>query len=119
MSARRCVLLHEGHCGFAGDTTMFITTRRAVALAVLAGCAAHAQTGAPRLTGLTPNMSGAAATVSTVGAIDRTNPFFQPLGSNGRSCSSCHVQDQGWTITPQGAQARFAATGGTDPLFRT
>jgi hypothetical protein len=66
-----------------------------------------------------PNSTGAAATFSTAGFIDLTNPFFQSLGTNGRSCVSCHVQGEGWTITPRGVQARFAATQGTDPIFRT
>ena len=66
-----------------------------------------------------PNPGGLAATFSTAGYIDLTNPFFQSLGSNGRSCASCHVQTDGWTITPGGLQARFDATKGTDPVFRT
>jgi cytochrome c peroxidase len=75
----------------------------------------------PALPNLLPavNESGLAATYSLAGSIDRTGPFFQSLGTNGRSCSSCHVQAQGWTITPHGVQARFALTAGTDPVFRT
>ena len=65
-----------------------------------------------------PNSSGAAQTFSRAGRIDTSNPFFQSLGTNGRSCASCHVQGEGWTITPQGLQRRFAATQGTDPIFR-
>src|SRR6185312_5328279 len=26
--------------------------------------------------------------------------FFTPLGTNGRSCGTCHVQAEGWSITP-------------------
>ena len=63
--------------------------------------------------------TGFAVTVSTNGSIDLTNEFFQNLGSNGRSCSSCHRIENGWTITPEGVQARFDATRGKDPLFRT
>ena len=33
-----------------------------------------------------PNASGVAATLNLAGPIDRNNPFFQSLGSNGRSC---------------------------------
>ncbi len=66
-----------------------------------------------------PDPSGFGATLSTNGSIDTSNPFFQSLGTNGRSCGSCHVQAVGWTITPANVQARFAATGGTDPIFRT
>ena len=64
------------------------------------------------------NPSGAALTLSSAGRIDRKNPFFASLGSNGRSCESCHQAAQGWSITPRGVRERFEATGGTDPIFR-
>ena len=64
------------------------------------------------------NPSGAAATFNTAGAIDPTNPFFQSLGANGRSCATCHQAKEGWTITPHGVRERFEATRGTDPIFR-
>jgi cytochrome c peroxidase len=51
--------------------------------------------------------------------IDTSGPFFQSLGTNGRSCSSCHVANQGWSIAPLQTQLRFLLTGGTDPIFRT
>lgn len=64
-----------------------------------------------------PNESGQSLTFSTVGFIDNANPFFKPFG-NGRSCATCHQPSQGWSITPAGAEARFVATNGNDPLFR-
>jgi hypothetical protein len=64
-----------------------------------------------------PNPDGAALTFTEAKAIDRANPFFRPFG-NGRSCASCHDQGQGWSLTPQGLQARFTTTGGTDPVFK-
>jgi hypothetical protein len=72
-----------------------------------------------------PNMfafeddTGLFATYNTTGKVDLTGPFFQSLGTNGRACVSCHQPSQAWTITPQHVQARFDATDGTDPLFRT
>ena len=60
-----------------------------------------------------------AATYSTNGSIDMTGPFFQSLGTNGRRCVTCHQPDEGWSVTPAGLRARFAATSGTDPIFRT
>ncbi|HWZ72771.1 MAG TPA: hypothetical protein VN326_15045, partial [Casimicrobiaceae bacterium] len=66
-----------------------------------------------------PNATGIAATYSTVGKVDLQGPFFQSLGSNGRACVSCHQPSIGWTVTPENIQARFDATGGTDPIFRT
>lgn len=66
-----------------------------------------------------PNPSGFAATYSTDGSVDLGNEFFQNLGTNGRSCVSCHQPQEGWTITPAGVRARFTRTSGTDPIFRT
>ena len=43
-----------------------------------------------------------------------SNPFFEPLGANGRACANCHQADQGWTITPRYVQAKFDASDGTE-----
>lgn len=67
---------------------------------------------------LSPNASGLAATYSTSGQIDRRNPFFQDLGTNGRSCATCHQQSDGWTVIPSHIRERFERTAGTDPIFR-
>jgi hypothetical protein len=64
------------------------------------------------------NPSGSAVTVNVNGAIDLSNEFFQNLGTNGRSCDTCHRIEEGWSITPESVQARFNATQGTDPIFR-
>jgi hypothetical protein len=66
---------------------------------------------------LSPDPTGQIGTVSTNGAIDAGNPFFQSLGTNGRSCATCHLQGDGFGLSAQAAQAAFAASGGTDPLF--
>ena len=65
-----------------------------------------------------PNAAGALRTSSTSGSIDLSGPFFQSLGTNGRSCASCHQRDQGWSISAGRVQARFEATAGLDPIFR-
>jgi len=65
----------------------------------------------------TDNLSGQMATVSTTGSIDLGNPFFQSLGTNGRSCATCHLQSDGWGLSATAVQAVFAANGPTDPLF--
>ena len=65
-----------------------------------------------------PNPTGTAQSFSANGALDTRNPFFQVLGSNGRSCITCHQPDQGWSVTPAKIQQRFDATGGDDPIFR-
>jgi cytochrome c peroxidase len=96
--------------------------RAQAAIGALAFCAAAADAGEtttmPSLVEFA-NASGYAATYSTAGPIDLTGPFFQSLGTNGRSCVSCHQPSEGWAVTPAGVQARFDATGGTDPIFRT
>jgi len=58
------------------------------------------------------NATGVFTTVSSQGFIDLDNEFFQPLGTNGRRCVSCHVPSAGWTITPAQLQAVFDATRG-------
>lgn len=67
---------------------------------------------------LTRNPGGWLQTYTASGTIDRDNPFFAALGSNGRSCESCHQQSQGWTISAAGVQRRFQRSAGLDPIFR-
>jgi cytochrome c peroxidase len=67
-----------------------------------------------------PNQGGILRTITLDGSpLDDSGPFFQSLGTNGRSCSSCHVAETGWTISPGELQDRFDRTGGLDPVFRT
>lgn len=61
--------------------------------------------------------TGSIATYSTNGSLDTGNPFFQSLGTNGRSCASCHLAGDAFGLSAASAQARFASTGGTDPMF--
>jgi cytochrome c peroxidase len=53
-----------------------------------------------------------------VATITANNAFFQNLGTNGRTCFTCHQPQTGWTISAADVRARFAASAGTDPLFR-
>ena len=62
--------------------------------------------------------SGILGTMSTTGTIDTSNPFFQVLGTNGRTCATCHDMGNAWSVSASGARARFKASKGTDPLFR-
>lgn len=95
------------------------TVGRGVALAaLLAAGQALAQAGDSRDPLTTPNATGLLRTFTASGGIDTSNPFFQPLGSNGRSCETCHRLEEAWSVTPEGVQARFDATDGTDPIFR-
>lgn len=64
------------------------------------------------------NASGYGDTFFSGDPLDTSNPFFLSLGVNGRSCQTCHIQAEGWTITPAGVQKRFDTTQGNDPIFR-
>ena len=64
-----------------------------------------------------PDAQGLTATYDIAGPIDTTNPFFVSLGSNGRSCSTCHLSTQAMTFTPRHAQELYGQTRGQDPLF--
>jgi hypothetical protein len=65
------------------------------------------------------NDAGVLRTLHTSGTIDKTNPFFADLGTNGRSCVTCHQPAQAWTITPDELRERFARTDGREAIFRT
>jgi cytochrome c peroxidase len=99
-----------------------IGSRVAVGVAALLFLALpqHAAPKSPLIPNNVPlqNPTGAHATFSATGALDLSNEFFQNLGTNGRRCSTCHVPEDGWTITPSGVQQRFSKTNGTDPIFR-
>jgi cytochrome c peroxidase len=61
--------------------------------------------------------TGQVATVTTAGSFETTNPFFKSLGTNGRTCESCHRAAQAWTLTPAEVRQRFNTSKGQDPLF--
>lgn len=46
-----------------------------------------------------------------------SSAFFKDLGTNGRTCFTCHQQESSWGLSVDNAAARFAADP-TDPLFR-
>ena len=92
----------------------------AVGTAALIGHSYLASATEPRRGELTfSNPAGVHRTVTTEGPLDLGNPFFEDLGSNGRSCFSCHRPAQAWTITPDELIDRFNRTAGRDPIFRT
>src|SRR6266404_6616905 len=66
------------------------------------------------------NPTGASETYSTTGGgVDLRGPFFQSLGTNGRSCGSCHQPSDGMSVSGANVQQRFLQTQGQDPIFRT
>jgi cytochrome c peroxidase len=61
--------------------------------------------------------TGVIATYNLNGPLDHTNPFFQSLGTNGRSCGTCHIASNAMGLSTQNIQERFFSTHGQDPLF--
>lgn len=60
---------------------------------------------------------GQAATFSTQGALDLDNAFHIAQGTNGRSCATCHLPEEGWSITPAQIERWFDHTAGEHPIF--
>jgi hypothetical protein len=89
------------------------------ALFVSAGSAlAQNQTSLPNLFPFT-DPTGILETFTTNGNVDLTGPFFQNLGTNGRNCGTCHQPSDAWTVSAAHVKARFDASAGQDPIFRT
>jgi hypothetical protein len=98
---------------------MVATTVAAAMLVAMSATSGQQATFIPNGT-LFPNPNGASETFSTVaGGIDETGPFFQNMGTNGRTCASCHLPGEGMSISAAGVRQRFVTTGGQDPIFRT
>jgi hypothetical protein len=64
-----------------------------------------------------PNPRGFAATFSTQGGVDLTGEYFQAQGTNGRSCETCHIAGDAWSISAATIRSRFDETAGLDPIF--
>jgi len=63
------------------------------------------------------DFTGFSATNSTTGSIDLSGPFFQSLGTNGRSCGTCHQPSDGMGLSAIDARFRYFISHGKDPLF--
>ena len=61
--------------------------------------------------------TGLVSTYNANGPIDEKSPFFQSLGTNGRSCATCHIASNAMGLSVQNVRARFEFTRGRDPLF--
>jgi len=96
---------------------------------IIAGCSNGAPTSTTTTTTTTtttvtiPNLqpfadaTGNVSTYTTAGVLDESTPFFQSLGTNGRTCFTCHQAAQGMSMTPTANTTLFNSTKGTDPLF--
>ncbi|MBA3456912.1 MAG: hypothetical protein H0T42_27735 [Deltaproteobacteria bacterium] len=63
------------------------------------------------------NPTGKSASFSLQGEIRLDGEFFQAQGTNGRSCATCHLPEDGWSIRVETAQRFFNETAGLHPLF--
>ena len=97
--------------------SMARTAALSLTLSFAAGTVGASSSDADALTAA--DATGMIRTYIAGGNLDTGNPFFQALGTNGRSCFTCHRPETAWSVTPASLQARFNATGGTDPVFRT
>src|ERR1700760_1125539 len=66
---------------------------------------------------ISADATGLIQTINANGKTNTRGAFFQSLGSNGRSCSTCHVADQAMSISPPPIRERFAQTRARQPLF--
>jgi cytochrome c peroxidase len=89
---------------------------------LLGGCGTEGATGSEvELSGYAleaaVNPAGIGESAHTSGVIDRTNPFFQALGANLRTCETCHAPGQGWTVSANATKRMFDDTDGLAPIF--
>ena len=76
-----CALIAIAGCAAANTgTTSTSTSTTAAASTTNTLASLHAYT----------NPTGDVATYISAGSLDLTTPFFQSLGTNGRTCNTCH-----------------------------
>ena len=63
------------------------------------------------------DLTGFSGTYSNTGSVDLSGPFFQSLGTNGRTCETCHQPSNAFGLSAVNAQLRYFLTRGKDPLF--
>lgn len=86
----------------------------AIVIAAVLGAACSQETAAPESTG-----TAESASTSALKKGEKSFDHTLPTG-NGRACSTCHVEADGFALTPAHVQARLAklGEGEDDPLFR-
>jgi cytochrome c peroxidase len=63
------------------------------------------------------DFTGFSGTYSHTGRVDLSGPFFQSLGTNGRTCATCHEASDAFGLSAVDAQLRYLISRGKDPLF--
>jgi cytochrome c peroxidase len=61
--------------------------------------------------------TGFVSNYNITGPIREDGPFFQSLGTNGRSCGTCHIAANAMGLSVRNVQDRFVLSRGKDPLF--
>ncbi|MFL6463505.1 MAG: hypothetical protein ACJ73N_03750, partial [Bryobacteraceae bacterium] len=65
-----------------------------------------------------PDPSGSMGIHNNAGTTTTANnAFFQSLGTNGRSCGTCHLPSNGMSVSAANIRQRFKDTKATDPIF--
>ena len=107
------------------------TTAGAVLAGVVLGALAAAAQSAPSSAWWAPgqgtplpgyatyeNERGQVGLLNVAGPIEtKGHPFFEPIGTNGRACVTCHQPSDAMALSLRSVRERWTATGGTDPLF--
>lgn len=88
----------------------------AVAALALAGAVSAGVVVIPNLFPLL-DPTGFVSTYNTNGPIKENGAFFQSLGTNGRTCGTCHQASNAMGLSLTNIQTRYLFTGGHDPLF--
>ncbi len=97
------------------NKTLFWGNTAALLLAAVTAAAAER---APQVeSSIYSDPAGVLQLINVNGRANANGAFFQSLGTNGRSCATCHVADQAMSMSPPQIRERFAQTHGRDPLF--
>lgn len=102
--------------GWAGNSRPRRFAVCIVALVILAAGSAIADVYLPNLFPFF-DFTGWSATNSTSGRVDLSGAFFQSLGTNGRTCETCHSPSAAFGLSAEDARFRYFITRGKDPLF--
>ena len=64
------------------------------------------------------NTYGLLSILNTAGDfVTKNNAFFDPIGTNGRACVTCHQPADGMSLSVETVRQRWGVTNGSDPLF--
>lgn len=111
---------------FRGDTWIAVALVAAVSPAIVHGALASGASAwwAPGNGRVLPKLStyenerGTLSVFNADGPIEtKGHPFFEPVGSNGRACVTCHQPSDGMSLSVKTVRERWDATQGGDPLF--